>query len=108
MNPQDIDRIANAVVNSLAGPGPGLLGCGAVSSTIQYFTDEELDCTDYQCGGRADFGCCEGFACSLAFWCDGASFACNWGAGFECADQYSCLDHNPYYPSWWVCPPPGA
>ena len=72
MRPQDIDKIASAVMVSLAGaPGAGLLGCYAWSSA-DYF-----DCHwgNYACGGLFDCGGEESFVCQH---------------GFDCIDKIRC------------------
>ena len=60
MNPQDIDKIANAVVGSLVGTGPGLLGCGDWSGMSLY------DVQVFACTGQFD---CRGFSCLQVFDC---------------------------------------
>ena len=61
MKPQDADRIANAVVGSLAGArDAGLLGCGAISSTV-YYTWQP--------------GCTTGVGCEASYECGGKSFS---------------------------------
>ena len=106
MKAQDIDRIANAVVGSLAGArDAGLLGCGAISSTVYYTW--QPGCTtgvgceaSYECGGQELFTCCAGFAClnsfrcpePAGFWCQSETlFTCSWECCFdagECVGGY--------------------
>ena len=85
----EIDKIAEAVVGSLASKGDiGLMGCGAISSPIPY-AENILECDFYECGGQAAFTCYEEFTCGghpnaqnaapLAFHCPDL---------FECSAQF--------------------
>ena len=95
MRPQDIDKIANVVVNSLAGTGPGLLGCGAISATDQFVTFDQLECGTYECGGQAGFGCCAGYTCRESFFCFfTATFACQSSLLFTCPIGFGCEHVN--------------
>ena len=101
MNAHEIDRIANGIVSALSGgSGPGLLGCGAVSSGQNY---DLLECSspaaaffvcadgNYECGGEAIFGCCAGFDCMADFYCPGPSpFECLSPQTFVCLDTFTC------------------
>ena len=101
MKPQDIAKIADVVVASLAGaPGAGLLGCGSVSSTVAYDHPGGLCEANYACGGLAaftcwmGFGCPEGFICApeASFTCGAYRFVCtanDGGTGFSCGENYS-------------------
>ena len=109
MNPQDIDKIANAVVNSLAGAGAGLLGCGAVSNSFEFFTRDDLECGTFECGGLALFRCCGDYVCHQRFSCAGpARFASTWYSahfGFcgcgggdctsPCPIEFWCHEYDP-------------
>jgi hypothetical protein len=92
MNQQGIHRIAEAVVASLAdGSGPGLLGCGAISSDIAYSSDELLACQVYECGGEGLFTCCQGFTCFDDFTCaEGAPYGCTSRVQFTCLTDFAC------------------
>ena len=89
MKAGDINSIASAVVASLAGQDPGVLGCGAVSSTIEFDAPPVYACTgEYECGGAAWFNC-EGqvYNCVNDFLCSYHLFQCN--PGFACQGQYT-------------------
>ena len=73
MNPQDIDKTANAVVNSFTGTGPGLLGCEAVSNPHFYTATIALCEAGYLCGGLAPFACTNSFTCADGFGCHPAA-----------------------------------
>ena len=101
MNPTDIDQIANAVVGTLANADPGLLGCGAVSSSTEYIVSDSeaaFYCRfDYYCGGAAAFAC----NASVQFGCGdspgrGETFECSAGpgGGFTCGanTEFGCWD----------------
>lgn len=101
MRPQDIDKVANLVVGSLAGAsGAGILGCGAISSAQDY--DPSRDCVEtpfyytcetgqYECGGQGNFDCCDGFTCDNDFYCPGeARFACPNDQQFSCPETFQC------------------
>jgi hypothetical protein len=105
MKPQDIDKIANLVVGSLAAaPGVGILGCGAVSSTVAY--DPINECTDvapfvcdvnYECGGQAQFSCTGGFNCTPTV---GNEFRCDEGTGFYCGlESFTCSPLERFTPT---------
>ena len=84
MRPQDVDKIASAVVASLAGgQDTGLLGCGGYSDTTSFNASPGFVCPQYVCGGQADFGCWEGFDCT--------GFTCPLPAAFTCLkDGFDC------------------
>ena len=90
MRPTDVDKIASAVVSTLSGSDPGLLGCGSVSSAQQFDVDN-LECDpSYQCGGAAPFLCLFEFDCGSGpgpFYC-GPSGPTT--IEFECPRQFSC------------------
>ena len=116
MRPQDVDKIAVAVVSSLAGVrDAGLLGCGAISNPVEYDwpacpSPSDFGCgSSYQCGGQGLFTCCEGFACmggficpspngfwcqnDLLFSCGPGSFACDWPFMYSrgCCHRFTSL-----------------
>jgi hypothetical protein len=94
MRSVDVEEIASAVVGSLAGTDPGLLGCGAVSSPEDYTCTGYYACSGdlgvaYDCGGAATFNCSPEFIC----YPNDAQFSCPpiVGATFGSCDQvYSC------------------
>ena len=85
MRPTDVDKIAEAIVGSLAGSDPGLLGCGAISSPIRFEVDL-LQCGTFECGGVAAFDCNLRFGCGtnneagavMSFFCP-ENFGCDTG-----------------------------
>ena len=85
MRPTDVDKIAEAIVGSLAGSEPGLLGCGAISSPTGFEVDL-LQCGVFECGGLAPFDCNLRFGCGtvnpsgavMAFFCP-ENFGCDQG-----------------------------
>lgn len=115
MRPQDVDKIANLVVGSLAGaPGSGLLGCGSVTSAEDYDLTECTDpnepffvCDsggDYACGGLARFLCCAGFVCDTSFTCPGPSrFGCANSETFFCPESFVCGDQDTFDPTSGLC-----
>jgi hypothetical protein len=97
MQPTEVDAIASAVIGSLAGPEPGLLGCGAVSGTADYVCgDGPYACSGgggYECGGAALFRCNGPFDCGSAgapaglFYCEGPQ-----GSGlYTCMNTFNCV-----------------
>jgi hypothetical protein len=97
MRSTDVDLIASAIVDSLGGDDPRLLGCASISSPIAYAatTDGGFDCSwGYQCGGAATFDC----ATSVEFTCGPGTaapqtFFCptGLGAAFTCtAPRFAC------------------
>ena len=116
MNLQDIDKIANLVVGSLSGsPGAGLLGCGAVSSTQSYDPlcerPDIFNCAEgYECGGLADFTCCDAFEC-LDFYCPGtANFGCGGDIAYFCPEGagFTCGGPDNFHPTFDYCVIPPA
>ncbi len=112
MKPQDIDKIANVVVGSLAAAqGVGILGCGSISSTQDY--DPIDDCTAnnpfecvvaYDCGHAGMFSCANGFTCAPT---TGNLFRCDEGDGFLCGGEaFSCVPGEAFWPTA-VLPPLG-
>jgi len=90
MKAEHVEEIANLVVAGLAsGPGAGLLGCGAISSTQPFDCPEpSYECTDgYECGGQATFSCTavDTFTCLSGFACGQPGAP----SGFSCVD-FSC------------------
>ena len=115
MKPQDIDKIANLVVGSLSGaPGAGLLGCGSVTSAVDYDAaqcvgEQLFACTDgYECGGMADFTCCQGFECLAEFDCPGgAMFGCGGDLNFACPQvAFTCGAGDTFKPTGEFCDRP--
>jgi hypothetical protein len=102
MRPQDIDKVANLVVGSLANAGGiGILGCGSVTEQQAFNPAQECDVepfyfvcdegSDYDCGGLGDFHCCDGFTCTTDFNCPGdARFTCPTDQDFNCLGEFSC------------------
>jgi hypothetical protein len=91
MRAQDITQIANAVVENLGGSmDASLLGCGAVSSTEAYSTDDQYACQEYECGGLAQFSCCQGFNCLDLFSCPGAALYGCYQEQFMCLQEFGC------------------
>ncbi len=90
MKPQDIARIANSVVGSVGiARDAGLLGCGAISSPVQFDTGILSCLPNYQCGGAGLFTCCEDFACASAFACPGPDgFRCDIERTFSCGSLF--------------------
>lgn len=108
MKPQDINNIAQMVVNSLgAGSNAELLGCGAISSRTQYNADPQEECeTLYECGGLASFYCCEGFTCWDVFDIpDGAASGCLNDVAFLCPGSFSCDGVNVFSGTAQICNP---
>jgi hypothetical protein len=93
MRPTDVDRIADAVISSLAGTGAGLLGCGSISSPIAFDVDF-LDCGHFECGGAAPFSCTDRFGCgqpngvAAPFYCGEPGFTCE--AGYQAIIKPVC------------------
>ena len=83
MRPTDVDKIAEAIVGSLAGSDPGLLGCGAISSPIGFEVDTLL-CGTFECGGIAPFDC------NLRFSCGISNGAPNGPSAFYCPENFGC------------------
>ena len=83
MRPTDVDKIAEAIVGSLAGSDPGLLGCGAISSPIAFEVDY-LTCGTFECGGVAAFDC------NLRFGCGDNNVVGAIGSNFFCDDSFGC------------------
>ena len=98
MRPTDVDKIAEAIVGSLAGSDPGLLGCGAISSPIGFEVDY-LVCGTFECGGLAPFDCNMRFGCGtngavtavMTFFCP-ENFGCDPGYTLICPsnDVFGC------------------
>lgn len=108
MKPQDIDKIANIVVESLGGgPAPGLLGCFSITSTERYYHPPG-DCKGlFQCGGLGDFLCCETFGCPQGFVCPGpARFNCLNEEAFTCAPTGFTCGTDTFTSTVSFCPPP--
>ena len=103
MKPQDIDKIANLVVGSLAAaPGVGILGCGSVSSSQDY----DPACTPnapFQCGaGGFECGHMGLFTCGAAFDCTPTGtdmFICDQDRGFFCGEVFSCNPQGLFWPT---------
>jgi hypothetical protein len=98
MRHADVEMIADAVAGTLAGSGPGLLGCGSLSSTAT-FEAEYLDCEiNYQCGGAGVFLCLFEFECGSGV----GPFFCGRGApgtdAFQCPRTYSCDPNLAFLP----------
>jgi len=106
MRAQDIDKIAGAVVASLAGGGGvGPLGCGAMSSTIAFDAPPAYACTGhYECGGMGRFYCPGVFDCATEFECPSSNpFTC--GETFKCDQAFGrrvCLATD----GGFACPVP--
>ena len=83
MRPTDVDKIAEAIVGSLAGSDPGLLGCGAISSPIAFEVDY-LACGTFECGGVAPFDC------NVVFGCGATNGAANAVMPFFCPENFGC------------------
>lgn len=104
MKPQDIDKIAGAVVESLAG-GPGLLGCGSFTNQQRYDNPPGGCEAEYQCGGMGAFTCCQSFTCLNGFLCPGpATFGCINDVGFTCSDVgFSCGSQDTFQMTSQLC-----
>jgi hypothetical protein len=104
MRLHDIDRIAGLVVDSLGGSAPGLLGCGAVSSSTVFVTYDNLECGTFECGGQASFGCCGAYTCLALFGCPGdAIFTCLGSTAFFCPVSFSCGLADSFSPKSSYC-----
>lgn len=104
MKPQDIDKIASVVVESLSG-APGLLGCGSFTNRQRYDGPQGECEVNYQCGGLGEFYCCYGFDCIAGFACPGnAAYACRNDEMFHCLAIFTC-DQN-FTGTLTFCPPP--
>ncbi|NLS78256.1 MAG: hypothetical protein GXY76_13450 [Chloroflexi bacterium] len=103
MKPQDIDKIANVVVGSLAGAsGAGVLGCGSISNTQDYdplcTANAPFQCVGaYECGWQGMFTCGSSFSCAPT---TGNLFLCDEGTGFLCGQgAFSCTPQEAYWPT---------
>jgi len=83
MRPQDIEKIATALVGALRQTGGSATGCQG-SGDPETFACDDFSCiADYECGGLAVFDCDNpepGFDCSPQFSCDDM---------FRCLSTYS-------------------
>jgi hypothetical protein len=102
MRPTDVDKIAEAVVSTLAGSEPGLLGCGSLSNPVEFDVDF-LGCGTFECGGIALFACRARFGCGAVdnaankgttlFYCDDEFYCDTYGTNFWQAGQlFACVN----------------
>jgi len=83
MRPQDIETIANAVMQRFSRPTPASAGCAGISDPQPFDCAEPYACNAYTCGGGGPFACDTGGFTCVDFSCPALT------AGFSCVGGYA-------------------